>query len=384
MKNANPGLFFAAFFAWWLSICAFSGPVLGAEKQILDLKYARGFQVEDFSGGKLVTIRPAWREDASGYKYLLVPRGKDVAETHPAIQTITVPVQRVAALSTTHLAYIDVAEKTESLVALSGFKHVNTPSVRLLIDQGKLAEVGHSSRLSIETLMDLSPDLILTAGSGSIHDIHPKLLEAELPAVLIVDHLENNALARCEWIKLMALFFGTEGHAEKLFGEIERSYKRLTEMTAGLQKRPTVIRGAPFRGQWWVGRADSFVAALIRDAGGEHLWPDIPGVGSVPMDVEAVYERALKADFWLDPVGWTTLDQAASADPRLADIQALAKGRVYNNNKRLNRWGGNDYWESGMLRPDVILEDMISMLHPDLLPDRELVYYRHLRWSDGK
>ena len=155
-------------------------------------------------------------------------------------------------------------------------------------------------------------------------------------------------------------------------------------MTTGLQKRPTVIRGAPFRGQWWVAKADSFIAALIRDAGGEYLWPDVPGVGSVSMDVEAVYERALAADFWLDPSGWTTMDEAAAVDPRLAAIEAFEKGHVYNNNKRLNPWGGNDYWESGMLRPDEILADLVSILYPDLLPNRELVYYRRLEWSDWK
>jgi iron complex transport system substrate-binding protein len=31
-----------------------------------------------------------------------------------------------------------------------------------------------------------------------------------------------------------------------------------------------------------------------------------------------------------------------------------------------------------MLRPDVVLADLIAILHPNLLPDHELVYYRWL------
>ena len=39
----------------------------------------------------------------------------------------------------------------------------------------------------------------------------------------------------------------------------------------------------------------------------------------------------------------------------------------------------NDYWESGMTRPDRILKDVIKIFHPDLLPDHQLYYYKKLQ-----
>ncbi|BAL99694.1 MAG: hypothetical protein KatS3mg049_2263 [Caldilinea sp.] len=51
---------------------------------------------------------------------------------------------------------------------------------------------------------------------------------------------------------------------------------------------------------------------------------------------------------------------------------------MYNNNARLNEYGGNDYWEGGLANPDVVLADLIKIFHPELLPDHELVYYRKL------
>jgi iron complex transport system substrate-binding protein len=44
----------------------------------------------------------------------------------------------------------------------------------------------------------------------------------------------------------------------------------------------------------------------------------------------------------------------------------------------VNAYGGNDYWESGIVHPDVILADLVKILHPDLLPDHELYYYQHI------
>ncbi len=343
------------------------------------LRYARGFSVQTtHSGCKLITVHPSWRDDAAPLRYLLVPRGKSAPSNHPPARVIFVPVQRVVSLSTTHLAYLDAAGQTDRLVGLADFKYVNTPSVRQRIAAGELKAVGHFTSLRLEPLLDLSADLILTPASGSSYDVHPKLIEAGLPAVLVIDHLETHPLGRCEWIKFLALFFDTGAHAETLFNQIADRYAHLAKTATHWSHRPTVLTGAPFQGQWWVARGDSFVSQFIRDAGGDYLWSDTPGAGSLPMDAEAVYERALDADVWLNTGNWRQRNDALAADPRFAAIRALKQGRIYNNNKRLNPWGGNDYWESGMLRPDAVLADLMAILHPQRLPDHQLVYYRRL------
>ena len=44
----------------------------------------------------------------------------------------------------------------------------------------------------------------------------------------------------------------------------------------------------------------------------------------------------------------------------------------------MNGLGGNDYYESGIVRPDLVLEDFIRILHPEVLPDNDLFYYKNL------
>ena len=55
-------------------------------------------------------------------------------------------------------------------------------------------------------------------------------------------------------------------------------------------------------------------------------------------------------------------------------FKAFKEGNVYNINKRTNQNGGNDYWESAVARPDLLLKDMIKICHPLLLQDYELTY----------
>ncbi len=59
-------------------------------------------------------------------------------------------------------------------------------------------------------------------------------------------------------------------------------------------------------------------------------------------------------------------------------LKAVREKRVYNNNRRVNNEGGNDYWESGVLRPDRILEDLVSIFHPNILKGHTLFYYKRL------
>ena len=43
-----------------------------------------------------------------------------------------------------------------------------------------------------------------------------------------------------------------------------------------------------------------------------------------------------------------------------------------------NAAGGSDFWESGVLRPDRVLADLVHIFHPELSETDELYYYRQL------
>ncbi len=196
---------------------------------------------------------------------------------------------------------------------------------------------------------------------------------------IVAEYLESSPLGRAEWLKFTALFFNQEAQAEQVFGTIAEDYNALVQITQDLELRPTVFTGFSYDGTWYMPGGKSYVAQLLRDAGATYLWAEIDQTGSLPLDFEAVYDRAARADFWVNvSQDWQSQGDAIAADPRYGEFFALQAGHLFNNNARLNATGGNDYWEGGLINPHLVLADLIKILHPELLPDHELVYYQPL------
>lgn len=343
------------------------------------IKYAEGFEIETMGEFSLVTVKRPWTGTKATFTYLLKPRGKATPEKYMHLQVIEVPVQKFIGLSSTQVAFIEQLDVVDQLVGFSDVHTLHSNKIRNAGKNNSIREVGRVGNLQLETILDLDPDIVFTFATGSYRDAHPKLLEAGLNVCIVGSYLESHPLGRAEWLKFFAIFFGKEREAEKIFNALEARYLALTEKTKNLQHRPTVITGSPFSGRWFIAGGNSFVGRFLHDAGGDYIFKETTYTGSRPMDIELVYERGLSSDFWLNPGTWSTLEQVTQSDPRFSTFLSLKNKRLYNNNKRINAEGGNDYWESGIMAPDEILADIMTILHPDLLADHQLKYFTHLQ-----
>jgi iron complex transport system substrate-binding protein len=136
------------------------------------------------------------------------------------------------------------------------------------------------------------------------------------------------------------------------------------------------MTGLPWNEIWYVPGGRSLTAAFIRDAGGRYVWDHLATTDALPMDIEKVYEKAGNADIWINCGNATSLREILAADKRLALFRPVKEKRVYNNDARLNEKGGNDYWESGVLHPDIILQDLQKIFRGE---EEGLVYYRRIK-----
>lgn len=352
------------------------------------ITYAENLTIEYFNHYKLLTVEAPY-PGGDPAVYLLVQCGTPTPDDVEADQVVEVPVQTAISMSTTQLPHFAELELVERLVGLDSFFYVNTPAVAEMIEAGELVEVGGGSSgtaVNVEVVLDIEPDLVLTYGYGDPQfDAHPALIDAGVPTALNGDWLENSPLGRAEWIKFTAAFFNKEGEAEAFFEDIVANYNGLAALTADTEEKPTILWNSytSFGDAWFISGAQSYAGQLLRDAGAVQVLGDDPqvaeAVGGVPFSFEAVYEAGLDADVWV-PVAFAinTVDDLVAQDERYADLAAVQNGRVYNNDARVNANGGNDYFESAVLRPDVVLADLIAILHPNLLPDHELVYFRQL------
>lgn len=346
----------------------------------VSLTYAEGWTIEYFNNYKVVDVVRPWQDAEQTFQYVLVQCGTPAPEGFDTAQVIEVPARTIATMSTTHLSHLDKLGLLEALVGVDNGAYINTPAVRQMIDKGGLVEIGSGASVNIELVLDLEPDLVMTYGSGNPEfDAHPKLLEAGLHVPLNSEYMETTPLGRAEWLKFTALFFNREATAEQVFEQMATRYETIAAEARAIETRPTVFTGADFGGVWSMPGGQSFVANFLADAGADYLWAEDNTTGSFQLDFEAVYEQAAEAEFWLNPGAWASLEEALAADARYGDFAAFQNSQVYNNNARLNENGGNDYWESGVTNPDVVLADLIKIFHPELLPEHELVYYQPLQ-----
>jgi len=343
------------------------------------LEEATGWKIEYFNHYKIITVLNPWRDADVQFRYALLQCGTPPPDLKDNTLLIEIPVQRVVAMSTTQLPHLDELGLLDRLVGVDSFLYINNETVRQKIAAGELVEIGSGGQVNVEQALDLNPDLIMTYGVGNPEfDAHPKLLEAGLKVVLNSEYMESTPLGRAEWIKFTAAFFNQEMAANKAYAAIANRYREIAAKAREVANKPTVLANAPFRGTWYMPGGKSYVAQLLADAGATYLWADDTSSGSQPLSFEEVFERAQNADFWLNPGSAKSLSELQQIDERFSQFTAFQKGNVFNNNKRLNENGGNDYWETGVTNPHLILADLIKILHPELLPDHELFFYQQL------
>ncbi len=342
--------------------------------------YAGKLLIEKKDSFTVVTIRDPWQGASDVlHEWYLVPQGISATSADPS-RIIRVPVRKIVCMSTTHLAMIRALNEERSLAGASGTDFIYDSTLLALAGKGQIREVGYDDNLNKELIASIDPDLVMVYGVGGESAAYTgKLAEMGIKVLFNADYLEEDPLGKAEWIKLFGALYCREEMADSIFLHTEREYKRMREeIAAKLFRRPSVMLGLPFRDTWFVSPGNSYISRLISDAGGDYLWKDTNSDHSMPYGIENVYTRALEADFWINPGSAAGIDEIVSLDKRLAGLKCVKEGNVFNNNKRSNSNGGNDYWETGAINPHIILKDIAAILNPYPDYEKELVYYRKL------
>ncbi|HON18499.1 MAG TPA: ABC transporter substrate-binding protein [Salinivirgaceae bacterium] len=344
-------------------------------------QYSRSFRIEADSGGYTLHLFSPWmNEESEHYTYFLKRNTKINKITNLANQTIAIPIQRVAVMSTTHLAFIEAIESSESVVAVSDTRYVNSLKYLNRINQGEIANIGYETSLDFETLLSVRPDVCFMYGlSSSATQTAERLISLGIPVVFVSEFNEQKPLGKLEWLRFIACFYDKFSFADSLFQFRVKSYENALKLTKGIELRPTVLVGLPWKDVWNVPGNYTVTAEFIRDAGGEYIFQSLNQKINYNLSIEEVYSVAANAQFWINIGIATAKSDIVSTDYRLNLFRAYQDGRLFNNNKRINSFGGNDYMESGVLFPDSILLDLISILHPEKLPNYQTRYYQRLQ-----
>ena len=343
------------------------------------IKYAKGFNIYQYSDYKLVEVINPW-QGANNIKFKYILYTTDLPPQHnfnDAIE-IKIPIQKIVCLSTTHIGFIDKLQELETIVGVANKKLVYNKSLRKRIENKLVIDVGYEQSLNNELLMQLNPDIVMAYGVNSeITGVKNKLEELGLQTILNAEYLEQTPLGKAEWIKFIAAFYSKNNLADSIFTLTETKYNLLTNLVMIEENRPDILTGLPWKGTWHIPGSNSYAAHLIIDAGGNFLWNN-NSHEAIGMNIESVFELGHNCDIWINPGTAQSINDILSCDERLMKYSSYKQRNVFNNNNRINEFGGNDYWESGIVNPDIVLKDLISIFHPEILDDYNLFYYKKL------
>ena len=343
-------------------------------------QYATGFSISYQKGFKVLRVLPDWMDEGKHFDYVLYPKGTEKPHWENAAAYVETPVSSIAALSSIFCAHLEAIDGLQYLSAVDKYEYINSEKVKALCNSGAIKAVGSGADLNLEVLIDLQPEVCMTFGTGDAsYDIHPLLQKTGLPVVVVVDYQEKHPLGRAEWLKFTAAFLEKENEVDAYFDKVANSYLRIAEQTKEITTCPKVFVSAPYSGSWYVSGGDSYTAKILKNAGACYLWYDVEAQGSLQLSYEEVYDKALEAAFWINTGTWNSKKDAIAADARNANFLAFKSDNMFNNNARVNPFGGNDIWESAVVRPDLVLKDLTSIFHPELFPNHKLYYYQHLQ-----
>jgi len=344
-----------------------------------NIAHAKGFKIEMHDGYKELSVLDPWNKGQVFQKYYLIPRGKKKSLSLPSDgQIIEVPVKSIAALSSTQIGILNFLGVADRVVAVSLPDRVYNEELSKKVESGEILGVGHGATLDFERIVDLSPELVMVAGFMKISSDETKLMNAGLPVAFNIEWMESSPLARAEWAKFIAAFFNEEQKADELFKNLENRYSEIKSKIKLVKDKPDVISGYHYKGVWYMPGGQSYLAQLLRDAKGEYCWFSDSTQGSIPLSFEVVLEKQSNSKIWFGPAHCQSLKEMKDLDERYTLFKAYKDGQVYSVTKRTNDKGANDYYESGVICPDLLLKDVAKVLHPELFPTHELYFYKKL------
>ena len=353
----------------------------GSDDNKDEIKYARRFRIEQKEGWTEVKIINPWQGATNVSQiYYLVKRGSKLPLGLDSSEIIFVPLKKIICMSTTYIAMISELGEEKSIIGVSGADFVYSPGLAKNVASGSVADVGYEANINKELILKLSPDLIMIYGIGSESSGYVgKIKELGIKIIINADYLETDPLGRAEWVKLFGALYCKDNLADSIYNsEVDKYNKLKSYIHESVKNEPKVLLGLPFKDTWYVSPGNSYISRLITDAGGSYLWSDIKSDISMPYGIENVFLRGLKADFWLNISTVGSRNEISAIDQRLENLPCYKNDNLFNNNNRVSAKGGNDFWESGILYPHLLLKDIATILHPKLFTDHELVYYRKI------
>lgn len=341
--------------------------------------YAKGFSIQNYEGYSIVTVRNPWPNATKTYTYILVEKNGRVPDSLQKHPVIPIPVKSMVVTSTTHIPSLEMLDAEQTLVGFPHLDYISSEKVRARIEAGKVKELGMNQSLNTEVLLNLQPDVIIGYGIDNNNPTLDNLQKSGLKVMLNGDWNEENPLGKAEWIKFFGALLGKQKEATAIFTTIEKEYLKTIQIAKKARNKPTVLAGDMYEDRWYLPKGTSWGSLLLKEAQSRYLWGETTGTGSLSLSFETVFDKAKNAEIWITSGQFSSLREMTDKNPHYAQFDAFRNKNVYSFSGKKGKTGGILYYELAPNRPDIVLKDIVKILHPELLPTYQPFFFEKLQ-----
>ena len=360
-------LFFVVVVLLALSACTSSVKVNDRQ----DDRQAQLLTMEQGNGFTLVTVANPWKGGVL-HRYVLVPRDAELPHDLPEGTIVRTPVKRALVYSSVHTSLLRELGAIDAVRGIVDRQYFVDSLLLADVDAGNVADCGNSMNPTVEKVIDMQPDAILLSPYQDAS--YGQITQLDIPIIECADYLEYDPLGRAEWMKFYGLLVGQRERADNLYDAVVNAYDDVKQVAAQAASRPTVVTEMVISGVWSVPGGQSYMARIIRDAGGDYLWADDDNTGSLSLDFNQVLARAQQADYWF--LKWTninSLKDLQGAYELNKEMEAFKNKRVYVCDTEKSR-----FFDRVPFHPDLLLREFAAIMHPELFPGVETQMYHHI------
>lgn len=345
------------------------------------IEYAKNFTVTYHGNYKLVHLY--YKSPSRNYevdeKWVLVQRGTARPELTGELTNahiVEVPIQSLAVNNKGEMIRIKDLGMLDKVVGVGGADIYDDTVYDYLISN-EIPSIGYGpdSPQQQELLLTLSPEIFFffTTEARGLERIrkHRRL------GVRAIPHLgwcEPFFMAKVEWIKFTALFFNLEKKASEIVGLIRSRSEDLKEQVASSEAKQTAFLTFHPAGayDWWVHRND-YYSSLLKSGGAVNVLQDNGPTHYVPMTNERLLQLARDAEYWF---GNSETDARWPPSNYLHEFRSYRNDKVFHYNKRsIPERNAYDWQELAVARPDLVMEDLVAILYPEILPNHSLMFF---------
>ena len=327
------------------------------------VSYAQNFKIYSIESGFRLIIKDGFGSDKEFYIFndtIAIP------DEFSDKQIIRTPVRSAITFSSTQWSVFQKLGEINRVKGVLESNYTKNEEILRLVAEGKITDVGMSTNVNAEKLINLQPDLILYTPYPGIDYSHLGQLSGAT-MLSFPDYLESHPLGRAEWMKVVGLLCGKEDVTNKWFDDVVRRYETLSERCSSVEEKPTIFSDLPFENQWYVPGGNSYIAKIFADAGGDYIWKDNESTGSLHIDAESVLLKAQQADFWRVINSYDTpftYERLKNENELYPLFKAFEEKQLLVCDVR-----ECGYFEKSQYEPDMLLADFIYHFHPELLTD---------------